>query len=56
LHPRAFKDFTAQSFHLPEVYHSMEQKGRLYGLPLKGAWCDMGTLRTLRRLEAYLQP
>lgn len=56
LHPRAFKDFTAKSFHLPEVYHAMEQSGRLYGLPLKGPWCDMGTVQTLARLEAYLQP
>ncbi|HXF90805.1 MAG TPA: nucleotidyltransferase family protein [Candidatus Nitrosotenuis sp.] len=54
LHPRIFHDMPGGAFSLLDLYHHLERRGRLYGLPLEGSWCDIGTPQTLAKLKQHL--
>lgn len=52
IHPRLLEGRKGK-FSLPECYRSAISKGRLYGVPFKGQWCDAGTIHAFTCLTTY---
>lgn len=54
LHPRLFDGVTPGFIPQPVLFHQAESRQRLHGISHENAWCDIGTLKAYRALEAHL--
>ncbi len=55
LHPRALPGYKAEPFSLNQVFASLYQQQRLYGLPHLGNWLHVDSIASRKEAEAFLQ-
>lgn len=55
IHPHLFKNVHVTTYSILTLHLKAQEEGRLFGLIHKGLWCNIGTYRSLNKLQNYLE-